>query len=494
MAGQHTMYPANGQFAPLRTQCGSIGVSSRLPGASRGRHYAFHVAAAIGVAGAITCVPAIGHDGDLDHAFGTQGITIIDFGVSSTPFGLAIAPDGKIILGGFVNAGPATGTDFAVARLTRDGLPDSSFSFDGKTTIAVGDGAAYDNTFNTIVQADARIVVIGQGPDTGTANDDSDFKLVRINTDGTLDRTFSGDGKAYVDFALGVYSDDRGLDGVQLANGKLVIVGSAAVNGEGREDNDFAVARLNTDGSRDTTFHGDGRYTFHFDLDPTYKQEEAFSVAVDASGNILVGGGAEKGAAYSSDFAIARLTPNGTLDPNFGGDGRVTVGFDLGGTEDDTVLELIVAPDGSIFATGAANDTGYDFAVVKLLPDGTPDPSYGTNGKVTIPFDLGGDNNDTAYGASLQADGKLVITGFVETSAIDRTIGLARLDTHGQLDPSFGFAGKKVIDLGINAGALRSRIQDGYLVVGGYANIAPNASSFLAGRIIIDTVFDNGFE
>lgn len=136
----------------------------------------------------------------------------------------------------------------------------------------------------------------------------------------------------------------------------------------------------------------------------------------------------------------------------------------------------------------------YDFAVVKLLPDGMPDPSYGTNGKVTIPFDLGDTNNDTSYGAALQADGKLVITGLVPTSATDIAIGLARLDTHGLLDPTFGFAGKKVIAIGATSAAVRSRIQDGYPVFGGIIGASPTVTNYLAGRIIIDTIFDNGFD
>ncbi|HEX7769293.1 MAG TPA: hypothetical protein VF422_04605, partial [Dokdonella sp.] len=348
------------------------------------------IAATTFAAAALLAAPAQARDGDLDTGFGTNGTTVIEFGSSATALGLALAPDGRIVLGGSIEEG-ASGTDFAVARLTRDGLPDASFSFDGRTTVAVGTGAAYDAVFNTIVQTDGKIVMIGEGPDTDTPLDDSDFKIVRLNTDGTLDASFSGDGKAYIEFNLGGANEDRALDAVQLPNGKLIVVGSADV---GTNDSDIAVVRLNVDGSRDTSFDSDGRLTFSFNLDPNFPNEIASSVALDAAGRILIAGAASNGGPSSNDFAIARLLPNGSLDPDFGGDGRVTVAFDLADTLEDTALELNLADDGSIFVSGGVKASGYDFAVVKLQPDGTPDPTFGVGGKVTVAFDLGDTNDD----------------------------------------------------------------------------------------------------
>ena len=163
----------------------------------------YHLRAVAAATAIAVSASAFAHDGDLDRSFGTNGLTVIDFGASATAYGLAIDASGRVVLGGVVDGGAATGSDFAVTRLTRNGQPDTDFSFDGKTTVAVGAGDAYDFNFNTIVQSDGKIVVIGEGPDTADPSDDSDFKLVRLNTDGTLDTTFSGDGKAYVNFDLG---------------------------------------------------------------------------------------------------------------------------------------------------------------------------------------------------------------------------------------------------------------------------------------------------
>lgn len=438
---------------------------------------------------------ASAHDGDLDPTFGTGGYTVIDFGTTATAYGLAIAPDGKVVLGGVVDGGASTGDDFAVVRLHPDGHPDTGFSFDGRTSVAVGAGAATDTALNTIVQADGKIVLIGNGPDTGVNGDDTDMELVRFNLDGTLDTSFSGDGKAFINFDAGGANNDRALDGVQLANGKFIVVGNAEVTGQG---SDFAVTRLNADGSRDTSFDGDGRLTFHFDLDATFKDETASSVAIDADGNILVAGIAAHGGANAFDYAIARLTPTGAFDPNFGGDGRVTVSFDIAGNFDDEALELSIGPDGAIYVTGVATDNGYDFAAVKLLPDGTPDPSFGSGGKVTVPFDLGDSNSDIAYGSALQPDGKLVLIGFAAITSGNSDIALARLGADGQLDPTFGYAGKQVIPLDLGGSlfdaGVRGRIDGGHLVISGVTTGTGDYTQFLAARIVIDTIFDNGFD
>jgi uncharacterized delta-60 repeat protein len=444
---------------------------------------------------AFAATAACAHDGDLDRSFGTDGLTVIDLGASSTAYGLAIDSNSRVVLGGSFDGGAATGMDFAAARLTPDGQPDTSFSFDGWTTVAVGSGAAYDSSFNAIAQSDNKIVLVGEGPDTDVPADDSDFKLVRLNVDGTLDTSFSGDGKAYVNFDLGGANSDRALDVVQLANGKLLVVGSAEVSASNL---DFAIARLNADGTRDTSFSGDGRATVAFDLNPTNSNDIASSVAIDAAGNILVAGAVLKAPPTDYDFGIARLTPAGELDPNFGGDGRVTIAFDAGGNLDDEALELIVAPDGSIFVTGSSTDNGYDFAAVKLQPDGTPDPTFGNGGKITIPFDFGGNFADISYGAALQPDGKLVLAGLVSITAENSDIALVRLNADGTFDDTFGFDGKSIIapNLGgaLADGAIRARIQNGRLVFGGIVTATSGNISFAAGRVVIDTIFDSGFE
>ncbi len=435
---------------------------------------------------------AASRNGDLDRTFGEGGIQIIDFGSESAAYALAIAPDGKIVLGGSVHGG-STANDFGAARLHANGAIDTSFSFDGRTTVVVAPGAGHELPFNGVVQSDGKIVLVGDAPVSAAPDATTDIAVVRFNVDGTLDTTFSGDGIALIDF--GSNGNDRALDVALLPDGKLILVGSTAAAGEGL---DFAVVKLNIDGSRDTTFDTDGRQNIRFNLDPDFPDEIASSVAIDANGRILVAGAVGKGSVNSHDFGIARLMPNGQLDLNFDGDGRRTIAFDIGGNLDDQVLEMLVAPDGAIFLTGAATDAGYDAAVVKLFPDGSLDPGFGTGGRVTVPFDLGSSNTDVFYGAALQPDGALVLSGYVQISAPNNAdLAFVRLLPNGQLDPSFGLIGKSVVSLDLGGSlldaAIRSRYSNGALIFAGAVDTGSHIN-FLAGKVLLDVLFADGYE
>ena len=142
--------------------------------------------------------------------------------------------NGKIIVAGFASSGNIY--DFALARYNTDGSLDTTFSDDGKvTTDFAGIG------YSVVIQGDGKIIVAGS-----TFNDSSyDFALARYNSDGSLDTTFSGDGKVSTDFGGG---DDHGQSVVMQPDGKIVVAGASDnVSSDG-----FALARFNSDGSLDT--------------------------------------------------------------------------------------------------------------------------------------------------------------------------------------------------------------------------------------------------
>src|SRR6185503_14446952 len=166
------------------------------------------------------------------------------------------------------------------------------------------------------LEENGKVVAAGVGvsPGVGTA-----FGLVRYNTDGTLDTSFSGDGKQTTSFA-GVAT---GANGVAVqGDGKIVAPGELFSSPGG-----FALARYNPNGALDTSFSGDGKQTTNF----AGVADGANGVALQASGKIVAAGATTDGDGNPADFALARYDPNGSLDTSFSGDGTQTT--DFGGSD-----------------------------------------------------------------------------------------------------------------------------------------------------------------
>ena len=232
--------------------------------------------------------PANAAPGDLDLTFSGDGKQTTDFGLGFSSAAATVRqPDGKIIAVG-VDAAHGTGV-FALARYNPGGSLDTSFSGDGRQTTEFDAGLdqGIEGATGVALQGDGKIVVVGGGS--------GDFLLARYNPNGTLDTGFSGDGKQKTDF----FGYDDGASGVALrGDGKIVAVGFAG----GPGSSDFGLARYNPNGSLDATFSGDGRQTTDFgDVDGG----GATGVALQTNGRIVaVGKGL--GPTQTDDFAMAR--------------------------------------------------------------------------------------------------------------------------------------------------------------------------------------------
>ena len=206
------------------------------------------------------------------------------------------------------------GVVFSAGAQAAPGDLDLTFSGDGKQRTDFGFGAS--GAAATVRQPDGKIVAVGQATNIkpGFATP-GDFALARYNADGTLDTSFSGDGKQRTDFG----GNPDGATGVVLqADGKIVVVGSSIHDDGGGY---FALARYNPDGSLDASFSGDGKQTTNFGSSGV---GGATGVALQGDGKIVVVGSSNFGGSHTSDFALARYNPNGSLDTSFSGDGRQT--------------------------------------------------------------------------------------------------------------------------------------------------------------------------
>ena len=362
-------------------------------------------------------------DGSLDTSFSGDGRQTTDFGEGESAYAVAIQVNGKIVAAGVTHS--ATGSAFALARYNADGSLDPSFSGDGKQTTELGGGAELAGLTS---QTDGKIVVAG---DTGGGG--ADFAIARYNTDGSLDSSFSGDGKQTTDF----YGDHDYAFGIAIEpDGKLV---AAGYTGDPAAQKDyFAVARYKTDGSLDPSFSGDGKQTTDFGA----QYQAAYGVAIQSDGRIVA-----TGESSSDGFALARYNTDGSLDPSFAGGGTQTTSLGACipfiGCYSSTARGVAIQPGGAIVAAGYVSTPSSGFALARYGANGSLDASFSGDGEQTTGF---GDASAGAYGVALQPDAKIVAAGTVSTS--DRDFGLARYKTDGTLDASFSGDGLQTTDFG----------------------------------------------
>lgn len=192
-------------------------------------------------------------------------------------------------------------------------------------------------------------------------------------------------------------------------------------------------------------------------LDPTFGDDgvalvdfgelddEVNALFLQRDGRILASGWVD---VWPGDFGTIRLLPDGSLDPSFGASGKVTTAFSDNPANVDAAWSVTAAPNGRIYVSGETCDDNYivcDFATVAYNADGTLDESFASAGKSVV-----GPGTDTAYAWPrrdiLQSDGKLIVAGVALNGGESVDIALRRYNTDGSLDNTFGTNGFVVQD------------------------------------------------
>jgi uncharacterized delta-60 repeat protein len=425
------------------------------------------VACATAVAAASLAVAAcVGSGRD---TFGAGGKVVTDIGDRDAVSDVALLSDGKIVVAGSTSQHDAL-ANFLLARYTSEGHLDETFGRAGKILTDFGEtgvdaslGLDGDDAASSIeVQHDGKIVVAGSS--------DGDLALARYEADGSVDLEFGTRGKVVTDFSGGAaMAIER--------NGKIVVAGGAQ---------GFALARYLPDGTLDPTFGRNGTISTQlWDYDAG-----ASGLALQADGNIVVAGST---GGLEPDFAVARYTANGRLDPTFGAGGTVTTAF--GKNREDVVEGVAIQADGRIVAVGWSgvdiDAAPYDFAVARYTSEGRLDTSFGSHGRVRTSFGPRR-SEDVALALSLQGDGKIVAVGYSSLRGRPYDFALARYTASGRLDSAFGTGGKLRTDLGRDASANSVAVQpDGKIVVAGEKDVAGDASDTVIVRYTADGRVDS---
>lgn len=289
-------------------------------------------------------------DGSPDATFGSGGIAVVPIPpLFVFPTKMALQPDGRVVLTG--GSGPSGGVPkIFVARYLEDGSLDPSFAGDGFTELQPGGNPGFGNAI--ALQEDGKIVVAGSSGPGGA----SDLTVLRLNSDGSPDTGFDGDGFAITEFG----SDSSFAAGVALQPDGRIVAAGARLSSGGLE---VALVRYLSDGSLDSSFGSGGTVSTPIGTNGG----DGAAVALQGNGKILVAGGASQGV-LDSDSLLLRYLSNGDLDTDFAGGGITTA--DLGNNDRATAVAL--QSDGKIVVTGQ-NDS--DLTLVRF--EGDPPASSG---------------------------------------------------------------------------------------------------------------------
>ncbi len=360
--------------------------------------------------------------GALDTTFGDGGIAVAKLNESNssieqTLYDVAVAPGGRIVVAGVLGDFASEGS-FSAAAFDPEGNLDTTFSTDGRAFFNIGTGTRSRAEARAIaIQPDGKVILAGFADVNGdlfnpngcgfnlscqVPERENSFAIMRLGTDGELDTTFAGGtGLSFPNIVTGspecvsintaegsgecVQEIESAEDVVVQPDGKILAAGFTDSNPAASTNQAFALARLNANGSADSTFDGDGRLFTNVAPSPTFR-DGGSSVAVLADGRILAGGFAEF-PATEDDFALLRYSSAGVLDATFDGDsgsanGAITTTLVDGGN-DEHVEALGLLPSGNVVAVGTsednpANQVGVGIAVYRN--DGTAPNTTITSG------------------------------------------------------------------------------------------------------------------
>jgi uncharacterized delta-60 repeat protein len=403
---------------------------------------------------------ACGAAGDLDPSFGVGGIVVTAAGPDYEYLhGVAVQPDGAIVAVGTVLGD--TNLDFAVVRYAPNGMLDLGFGIGGIARIDFGTPS--DIAAAVLLQPDGKIVAVGRAYYS--------IALARLLPDGRLDASFGGHGIVTTPLSLPNGAWDASLQ----PDGKIV-----AVAGGGGT---YMLFRYDTYGALDPTFGDDGRASATL----SFGFGDPFALTRQADGKLVVAGTATVG--DQLEIAVARFDSDGRLDASFGSGGFVTTGIASVSDQSDSARDVVLQPDGKIVVAGSTCGFDCDVAVARYESNGTLDPTFGNDG--TVVTDVGGDS-DFASAIELQADGKILVVG----SAWGPTyydIVVVRYRSDGSLDPTFGGDGKVTTAIGpsTNFGNAVALQPDGRAVVAGYM-YSGTTYDFALARYLADPVCGNG--
>ncbi|MCS3800449.1 T9SS type A sorting domain-containing protein [Niastella sp. OAS944] len=360
------------------------------------------------------------------------------------------------------------------------GLDPSFKNPDGFVINPQSAGDDYGNSM--IVQNDGKILVAVVVPEQY-------FKVLRYKLDGSLDGGFGTGG--VVTIRQGATSTAQSYAVALQSNGKIIVGGYtwSAVN------NDFALVRLNTDGSVDGSFGTNGWvYTNMKGVTTADGNDQIRKLVVLPDNSIIAAGFAHN--TQDKDMAIAKYDADGALVTGFGVNGKIVLDVN----NDDVVTGLAVTSTGKIVVVGNTNDNGTDkdITLAQYTSAGTLDPGF--NGGNIRRLGTGSAGNYEAHGVAVQSDNKIVITGLMPAPSSSKNIYVARILQDGSFDPDFNGGAELSINYASGISNEEGRTvmvqANGKIIITGYtdATSSPSHYDLLLVRLNTDGSPDTNFD
>ncbi|MEX0966181.1 MAG: T9SS type A sorting domain-containing protein [Bacteroidia bacterium] len=405
----------------------------------------------------------LSQEGELDLSFNGNGKYILDLHTDDEATSVLIQPDEKILIGATVTTSRPVSS--VLVRLDRYGNADLGFGNQGVAEVVWDD---YEPDVQSIaLDGNQNILALARA----SYQSESGVLLTRFDPNGNLDQSFADSGMVFIGDWDG--SSTYWTSVIAMPDGEIVVSGYTFFTGEGVNG---VLLGFNHDGSPNFNFGDNGMVKFNLGGSTV----QIHKLILNQNNKILaIGSGYSQG---DNNFLLAQFNQDGSFNSGFGGNGILTVPFG----ENSRAYGADIQEDGKIILAGDIYmDSDYAFALARLLPDGTLDQSFGTNGKVITPV-LKGDAY--AKSVSVLGDGKILVAGDAD-GIWNRDFALVRYHSDGSLDPSFsldGIATKNIGNRDDHAKAAAIQPNGRLVIVGGsfvndFGNNVICAARFLGG-------------
>jgi uncharacterized delta-60 repeat protein len=427
-------------------------------------------------------------NGSYDTSFDGDGMVTTNMNAGyEEGNGIAIQPDGRIVLGGHISNSSITSPevnpkyDAAVVRFLGNGALDLSFDGDGKVTIPIF-GYEFKGGY-TAVQPDGKILIAGS--DYYMASEGADFSVYRLNANGTLDRSFGQSGWSRIEF--GNY--DILTDLVVLELGMIIVSGysSCPICSDQNAENNLAIARLLNNGQLDPNFDGDGKNSI--DIANT----SDYGGRISGEGVIYIAGfSSQGGITKASSVVVNQYRAVNFRNPrHFYKDAD----FDFFGSRDQRTTAFYYVREHTFDSSDCNDGDRHVFPGAPEVKDGRDNDCDGViDESLLVQTSLSSDH-DEANAVGVLADGRIVMGGYAINPQTNQSeYALVRYTRDGALDSSFGGDGKVFLTTGLYGNVITDISVDnfGNLTAVGYGHNGTNFD-FVILKLKPDGEFDPVF-